>query len=288
MMLETVRCGIDGLLSVLLSACCAACGRLLDRPTAGPVCGGCWAGIRSFTPPFCHQCGEPLASWRTLSQAFAACPRCRRVRGSIEASRAIGPYEGTLRQIVHAFKYDGRRTLAAPLAALMRREGAGLLDGADLIVPVPLHPRRHRARGFNQAADLAGHLGVPVGPILRRVRDTASQTELPAAQRHRNVRGAFAIDVRGWRRLSGKTAGSVSGRDVVLVDDVSTTGATLEACARVLKAAGARRVCALTAARVQAPERTRSLQPLPSSIVRRRSRSTMAAPPGADSSREPA
>lgn len=154
--------------------------------------------------------------------------------------RAIGPYEGGLRDIVHALKYDGRRTLARRLGEMLARSGAEVLDGADLAVPVPLHRSRLRERGFNQAAEIASHLGLPVADALRRVRATPSQTDLPAAKRHANVRGAFAAR----RRVP------VSGRTVVLVDDVSTTGATLDACARVLLDAGALEVRALTAARV--------------------------------------
>jgi ComF family protein len=141
---------------------------------------------------------------------------------------------------VHALKYDGRRSLARPLAALMKSRGTEVLKGADACVPVPLHRARHRRRGFNQAAELAGHLGLPVIPALRRTRRTASQTDLPAAQRYANVRGAF--------ELARRT--NVCGMVLVLVDDVSTTGATLDACARVLLDAGAREVRALTAARV--------------------------------------
>ena len=158
----------------------------------------------------------------------------------LDRARAVGPYEGALREIVHALKYDARRSLAAPIAALMRRHGADILDGADCVVPVTLHPSRRRERGFNQAVDLARHLGLPDVPALRRVRATRTQTGLPAAQRHRNVRAAFSMS--GGRGLTGAI--------VVLVDDVCTTGATLEACAAVLKRAGVREVRALTAARV--------------------------------------
>src|SRR5207253_1769709 len=98
--------------------------------------------------------------------------------------------DGALRAIVHALKYEGRRSLARPLAELMRVRGADILMGADWAIPVPLHPSRRRERGFNQAADLARHLGVPALHALRRTRATATQTGLPAASRHRNVRGA--------------------------------------------------------------------------------------------------
>jgi len=128
----------------------------------------------------------------------------------------------------------------------MRERGATLFDGAACVVPVPLHASRRRHRGFNQSADLARHLGLPVVHALRRVRATATQAELPAAQRHRNVRGAFAV-TRAGRSLAGAT--------VLLVDDVSTTGATLHACAAELKAAGVADVRALTAARVATTRR---------------------------------
>jgi ComF family protein len=160
---------------------------------------------------------------------------------AIDRARAIGDYDGALRAIMQAFKYEGRRSLAVPLGVLMRLRGADVLDGAACVVPVPLHASRRRHRGFNQALDLARRLDLPVIHALSRVRATPTQTGLPAAQRHRNVRDAFAL-ARG-----GDT---VRGSIVVLIDDVRTTGATLEACARVLKGAGAAEVRALTAARV--------------------------------------
>jgi ComF family protein len=239
---SVVRTAADGVLSVLLAPACAACGRLLDRPTAGPVCDGCWTSILPLTPPLCDRCGDPLASWRAISVPLARCPRCRRGSTQVDRARAIGGYDGALRAIVHALKYEGRRSLARRLGALMRTRGVDMLTAADWVVPVPLHPSRRRRRGFNQASDLARHLGVTVCQPLRRLRATRTQTDLPAAQRHRNVRGAFALRTDAEARLAGAI--------VVLIDDVSTTGATLDACASVLKAAGVREVRALTAARV--------------------------------------
>lgn len=154
-------------------------------------------------------------------------------------STAIGAYEGRLRDIVQALKYDPRPTIAKHLAARMRSAGVGVLAGADVVVPVPLHRSRERTRGFNQARELARHLGVPVADVLVRTRKTASQADLPAGRRRANVRGAFAIAPRT----------ALEGCTVVLVDDVQTTGATLSACAASLLDGGVAEVRALTAAR---------------------------------------
>jgi predicted amidophosphoribosyltransferase len=134
-----------------------------------------------------------------------------------------------MKDIIHSLKYERRRSIAPPLGQLMRERGAALLRDAAVVVPVPLHPRREYERG------------VPVMPLLKRIVFTRSQIELPKDQRHENVKDAF-----GFR----PSALGVIPQIVVLVDDVSTTGATLEACARVLKTAGVREVRALTAARV--------------------------------------
>lgn len=236
----------DGLLAVLLAPACAACNASLPYPARGPVCQSCWDAIRSFTPPLCRRCGDPLPSWRVISVEAGVCPRCRRRPSALTESRAIGAYDGSLRAIVHAFKYGGCRSLARGLGARLRESAAGLLGNADIVVPVPLHRSRRRGRGFNQARELARHLGLPLVDALRRTRATPSQTDLPAAARHGNVRDAFALA----RRQLPWLALNVEGLRIVLVDDVSTTGATIEACARVLRAAGAADVSAVTAARV--------------------------------------
>jgi ComF family protein len=231
---------IDAVLAVTLSPACASCDQPLEHPAQGAVCAGCWQSILPLTPPLCDRCGDPLHTWRAAPPS-EPCTRCRRIKPIISRARAIGSYDGALRAIVHALKYDGRRSVAAPLGALMRARGADVLAGAACVVAVPLHHRRRRERGFNQADDLARQLRLPVVRALRRSKPTAAQTALPAARRHQNVRGAF-MATRGAQALDGKV--------VVLVDDVCTTGATLEACARVLKDAGAAEVRAITAARV--------------------------------------
>lgn len=229
----------DALIAVLVAPACAACRRPLAAPTRGPVCEDCWRTIPPLIPPCCTTCGDALASWRVLSTTEGRCARCRRRRNAVSRTRALGTYDGTLRAIVHALKYDGRRSLATRLSAMMSTAGAAVLEGADFVVPVPLHRARRWSRGFNQAADLARGLGVPLSEALRRTRNTGSQADLPAGRRHANVRGAF--------RLARQAR--VRGACVVVVDDVSTTGATLDACARTLLEGGAREVRALIAAR---------------------------------------
>jgi ComF family protein len=165
----------------------------------------------------------------------------------VTVGRSAGRYEGALRDVIHAFKYEGRRSLAAPLAAMMRDAGRPVLQDCDCVVPVPLHPWRRLRRGFNQARDLAGRLDRPVADALWRVRATPSQMALPAGARRTNLRGAFIVSplcVRG-APLYGAP---VRDRIVVLIDDVRTTGATLDECAKVLLRGGAREVRALTIA----------------------------------------
>jgi len=210
----------DALLAVLLAPQCAACASPLSRPTRGPVCEACWTEVR---------CAPPAVSTTPT--------------GSIDQWRAAGRYAGALRAIIHAFKYDGRRTLAVKLGTMMRTSGRDLLADADGVVPVPLHRWRRLIRGFNQAEDLAAHLERPIVHALRRKRATAPQTGLTAPARHRNVRDAFTLS---WRLSRHARRTMLEDRIVVLIDDVRTTGATLEACAGVLKEAGAREVRALT------------------------------------------
>jgi ComF family protein len=211
---------------VTLAPQCAACARVLDEPLAGPVCATCWDNVRQLSPLYLV------------------------ARDELDGGRAVGDYDGTLRDIIHALKYDGRRTIARHLAGLMRAAGADVLREAERIVPVPLHPWKRARRGFNQAAELAQHLGQPVAHALWRRRATSPQTGLTAAQRKRNVRRAFSATPFMSRRALDDV---LADRVIVLVDDVFTTGATMNECARVLKAHGAREVYSLTVARASPP-----------------------------------
>ena len=197
---------INALVAATLAPRCAACARILDAPLDGAVCPLCW-----------H-----------------------------EARIANGSYDGALREIIHAFKYEGRRSLARPLGAMLKAAAAEALVDAACAVPVPLYPWRRLRRGFNQAADLARALDLPVVHALWRIRATAPQTGLSAADRQRNVHRAFRLSPL----LSRRTRDSlIQGRIVILLDDVMTTGATLRACAAVLQTAGAREVRMVTLAR---------------------------------------
>jgi ComF family protein len=194
-----------------------------------------------------------LPSWRVLDPSRAMCPACRRRPPSaVEVARSAGEYDDALRHIIHAFKYDARRSLASPLGELLREAGGDLFKEASCVVPVPLHPWRRLYRGFNQAADLAAALPLPVVHALWRRRMTAPQTGLSAGGRRRNVRGAFRLSPLLQRRVMQTM---IANRIVVLVDDVRTTGATLDACAHVLKDAGAKEVRALTVARADIQSR---------------------------------
>ena len=228
----------NGVVAALLAPACAVCDDLLDDPLSGCVCRNCWQELRAITPPICDRCGAPLP------REEMRCSNCSGQPSSVARARAIGEYEGILRGVIHALKYSGRLSLAKPLATQMRLRGGDVLEHVDCLVPVPLHWRREHQRGFNQAREIARHLGPPVVDALRRCRATRAQIELAADRRRENVAGAFRLR-HGWFRDP-----AIRGKNVLLIDDVATTGATLEACAQVLSESGAAAVFAFTAARV--------------------------------------
>lgn len=237
-----IRALADAVLATLLAPLCAVCDAVLARPLDGAVCAACWARVVRFTPPCCRRCGAPLASTRSASVHDGCCRSCAVRLDAIAAARAIGPFEGALADIVHALKYARRPSIAQPLGVLLRAAAGDLDTPIDVVVPVPLHPRRERERGFNQAALLAAALGPPVCQALSRRVHTAPQVHASRAARWANVQDAFA---------PGRELAQVTGRRVALVDDVLTTGATLAAAAAVLQQAQPARIVALTAARAE-------------------------------------
>jgi ComF family protein len=236
----TVRHLLDPLLSVVFPSRCPSCAASVDHPTRGPLCGACWQTLPRHRSSLCR-CGFPLPL------GLLACGRCRRGLQPLEAGASLGPYEGSLRTLVHELKYHGRRRVAARLAEELLSSASvrALLERPVVLVPVPLHPRRRLERGFNQsellARELARRTGLEVAEkALVRRKDTAPQAGLSAARRRQNVAAAFAVRQRV----------RIQGRVAVLVDDVWTTGATALACARILKEAGAAEVRLLSVARV--------------------------------------
>lgn len=209
----------------------------------GVLCAACWQGINFITPPLCDRLGLPLpyASGDDVSLSSMAL-RYPPVYGR---ARAAVQFDGVMRDLVHGLKYADRHEVVNLFGRMLCSAGAELLRDADMLVPVPLHRARLWKRRFNQAAILAGRVSMATGiPLelnaLRRIHATASQVGLSRGERHRNVAAAFAVAPVAVPRIRGKR--------VLLVDDVITTGATLEACARVLKAAGATEVDCLALA----------------------------------------
>lgn len=202
-------------------------------------CDRCIASMRRIAPPFCARCGEELPGDE------AACASCARhpLPDALAGIRSVARFEGPLRSAIHALKYDGRTVLAEPLGEMLAREVAALPGPFACIVPVPLHERRERERGYNQSALLAGvvarRAGIPVDrALLVRARDTRPQVDMQSAQARRaNVAGAF----EAVRQLHGER--------IIVVDDVASTGATLADCARALADSGAGQIWGLTLAR---------------------------------------
>ena len=246
----------------LLAPRCASCRTLLAKPLADPICEACWQCVSLPTPPLCERCGDSLTTAGTSGEPL--CAHCQEHPPGFDSARSGALFEGPVRELIHTFKYERRRSLARVLARLMRDAGADLLIDADAVVPVPLHPVRAFRRGFNQADDLACHLGPPVWRALARGRTGPTQASLSAQDRRRNLAGAFGPAVT-WR-LRWRSA-DLRDRTVVLVDDVLTTGATADACAVALRHLGVRSVRVLTAARASARPPTRWPMPPPTSTL---------------------
>ncbi len=208
----------------------------------------------------CAQCGVPFEN-RAPLHGSGLCGLCRRGATEFDWGRGYGAYEGVLRHLIHLLKYDGMEPLASPLGTRLV-DLLAVAGPVDLIVPVPLHASRRRSRGFNQAELLAAALSRVSGVrcdsgVLRRHRATETQTGLTHRERRLNVQGAFRV----------RKPQAVSGRHVALIDDVITTGATVAACARTLKGAGAVRVVVLSLARAR--RRMVDIEPeLPAELVK--------------------
>jgi ComF family protein len=230
-------------LGLLLPPRCVGCGESVGRQ--GELCADCWSGLRFLQPPWCRLCGLPLPH---AAAGAPLCGACAQAEPKYDRARAALAYDEASRRLVIAFKHGDRLAGVPAFARWMTAAGAELLADADILAPVPLHRWRLLWRGYNQSAVLGSRIARLAGrswrpDLLQRRRATASQQGLSARQRQDNVTSAaFNVRPRHLARLDGAK--------VLLIDDVLTTGATLSACAMVLRRHGAARVDALALARV--------------------------------------
>jgi ComF family protein len=240
---------IEQLADIIYPPRCAVCkqflwkGPLVKEIGSLPFCPTCLSDFRDVASPLCPVCGKPFPS---EVKEDHPCEDCLRKRPFYEAAWAPYRYEGAILKAIHRLKYGSKSFLAEALGPLLARfmESRYKKSGDLLTIPVPLHPKRMRERGFNQSLLLARHVARGASAdldflSLKRVRYTLPQTRLAKKDRQKNVRGAFQL----------KNREAIKGKTILLVDDVVTTGNTLNECARILKKGGARKVFGVSLAR---------------------------------------
>jgi len=234
---------------------CVICSRflwngLLTRDSRSPFfCRECMADFHAIASPICPVCGRPFSSEAAEDHV---CEDCLRKRPFYYAARAPYHYKGAILKAVHRLKYGSKGLVAKGLGPLLARFAALQMQAVEgvVVMPVPLHPRRLRERGFNQSLLLARYVSRALSAdmdflSLRRVRYTRPQTKLAKVERRQNVRGAFQLNDNA----------TIRGRPILLVDDVVTTGNTLNECARILRKGGAQKIYGLSLARTSRQER---------------------------------
>lgn len=224
----------SNLLNILFPSKCPVCEKSSDSYAHNPICLSCWGEIRKYEGPSCGICGTP-----TVSQHTTTCKACMEDSPPYAQILYYGIYEGVLKKAIHLLKFNSCKRLSKPLGSLMSDLS---LEKADGIVPVPLHIKGLQQRGFNQTAvlglQLSKALGIPLMPdVLRKVRETPPQTDVTGKERLKNIKNAFSA------------SGDVKGLNLLLVDDVITTGATVSECSRTLRKAGAKSVTVAALAR---------------------------------------
>jgi ComF family protein len=250
---DAARKALCGFFNLIFTDECRVCGESLQEVSRIPVCSRCLSEPELLIAEhYCVACRTPFVTPYPLDKS-GRCGLCRAGLQGFDAVYSYGSYEGTLRKLIHIYKYNGVEPLAAPfgkfLAQVLPRE-----QTFDVIVPMPLHWRKRWQRGFNQAELLAKEISrrwnVPVERVVRRRRGSVAQAGLSNAQRRKNVAHVF-------KAAKGKP---LEGKRVLLVDDVFTTGATASSCARVLKRAGAAHVTLLALARTDRRAFTQELR----------------------------
>ncbi|WP_342109451.1 ComF family protein [Methylobacterium sp. SI9] len=248
--IQTVAAALRGIprgaLSLIYPPTCSGCGAATADP--GALCPNCWSGLRLIEEPVCPRYGTPFAVDLGIGPLLS--PRAIADPPVFDRCRAVALYDGEARRLIHRLKYEDRLDLAKVMARMMSASGRALIAEAECLVPVPLHRARLWRRRFNQAAllgrTIAAAAALPFVPTaLERIRPTRSQVGLSRAARAENLRGAF--------RVPPAEAARIRGRRVLLVDDVTTTGATGNAAARALLRGGAASVDLLTFALVGDP-----------------------------------
>lgn len=235
---------LSTLLNVLFPSRCPVCDTQSDSHEHNPFCTACWNGIERYTGPACRCCGIP-----TVSRQTTHCESCTEDAPPFARILYYGIYEGALKEAVHLLKFGGLRRLSGPLGSLLAAAydapfipSEGDERCVEGIIPVPLSPARLREREFNQTAllssTLSKRLGIPLFlDVLAKSREVPPQTEVRGRERLKNIKNAFTV------------TGDVTGKRVLLVDDVITTGATVRECAKVLRKSGAESVTVVALAR---------------------------------------
>src|SRR3990172_8997605 len=227
--LQIVRAVLEDFLNLLFPENCPVCGNRGDRAETFPVCRVCWDKIEPYNGPLCKVCGRFLVSQEALT-----CGECLKDAPRFEYARSFSLYDGAIKEAIHHLKYHGRRNLARPLAALLTPLP---FEEIDVIVPVPIHYNRLRAREFNQSCLLSRELSLLTGitfavDSLVKIKDTRPQVGLIRKERKENVKNAFQV----------KDSAKVADKRVLLIDDVITTSATVRECSKELKKAGAKAI----------------------------------------------
>ena len=265
---RVLRSPLDAIGSTLLPASCTVCGSPLPQLSSVPICDACWTEISVHYGPVCQCCGDSLDQPPMAAVASSQlCRACRLAPPSFVRAVSFGTYDGRMRAVIHALKYDRIHPAARRLGSMLAAAIAQLAPDAPaglLVVPVPLHRTKQKQRGFNQARALAkcaidalrkSHPGwrLTLAPsTLMRLRSTESQAGLTPRQRRHNVRGAFKVS----------DPSVVAGKQILLVDDILTTGATARAAAQSLMKAGATAVYVATLARARRINNNAQLLPL--------------------------